>query len=205
MKSSKIIIALALVLSFATMAFAAGPELFFDPNADPSVLAERSAALTQAERETLCDQIRFEMLHEGRSDLGSRLELLQAVKAAPALSRDNLLGIPLRVGTLELKALFTKKRGAILRCDKQGFIATLDTYRIETVPDPKKPGRVMASFSGDPQVPAQPIGAVIKTQGDTASILGDDGSTVEVTYKADGTYSFKTNKLPVTVSARYID
>ena len=205
MKHLKIVALLAIAFAVSTAAFAVSPDAFLAPDADPAALTESAATLSPAERETIRERIRFEMLQEGRSDLASRLELLQAARATAPLTRDNLLGIPLRVGTLELKVLFTKKRGAILRCDKQGFIATLDSYRIETVADPQKPGRALATFSGDPQLPAKPIGATIKTTGDTVKILGDDGTTVEATFKSDGSYSFKTNKAPVTVTARYID
>ena len=203
MKSLKIIATVAMALSLSTMAFA-GPD-FLDPNADPAVLSELAGTLSPAERETVAGQIRFEMLHESRADLASRLELLQAARAAAPLTRDNLLGIPLRIGTLELKVMFMKKRGAILRCDRQGVIATLDTYRVEAIPDLKNPGKVIAKFSGDPTLPAQPIGGVIKTRGDVASIIGDDGTTLEVTWKTDGTYSFKTNKFPAAITGRYID
>ncbi|HNV73003.1 MAG TPA: hypothetical protein PKO06_25060, partial [Candidatus Ozemobacteraceae bacterium] len=102
--------------------------------------------------------------------------------------------------------LFKKMRGAIIVCAPTRFEATLDTYRMVVVPHPTNPKKVLSSFSGDdPQVPQQPIGAVITTNGTTAKIIGDDGTTVEVTYNGGVSYTFVSNKLPVKVSAKYVD
>lgn len=200
---------LAVFVAFASSAFAA----------DLDRVAELSAAfrsggdvgplwdsLTAPERETALEKARFEALHEKRSGLLSELQTLNAVRAPGSLTSDNMLRIPLRKGVLELKALFKKMRGEITVCAPTRFEATLDTYRMVVVPHPTDPKKVLSSFSGnDPQVPQQPIGAVITSNGTTAKIFGEDGTTVEVTHTGNGTYKFVSNKLPVTVSARYID
>lgn len=162
--------------------------------------------LSPAERETALERARFDALHDGAADYLSQIQMLNQTRTPGALNSNNMLGIPLRVGTLELKALFKKMRGAIVVCTPTRFEATLDTYRMVVIPHPTDPKKVLSSFSGnDPQVPQQPIGAVITTNGTSAKIVGDDGTIVEVTHTGNGTYKFNSNKLPISVSAKYID
>ena len=162
--------------------------------------------LDPAEREAALERARFDALHDGAADYLSQIQMLKQTRAPGALNSNNMLGIPLRVGTLELKALFKKMRGAIVVCTPTRFEATLDTYRMVVVPHPTDPKKVLSSFSGnDPQVPQQPIGAVITTNGTSAKIAGDDGTIVEVTHTGNGSYKFHSNKLPVSVFAKYID
>ncbi|MFZ2957111.1 MAG: hypothetical protein WA705_09495 [Candidatus Ozemobacteraceae bacterium] len=177
--------------------------------ANPQELREISVIrgiLTPDLKKRLIDRLSYEVNLEGRTDLTESLSALRAPAATPILSSENILRIPLRVGNLELSAMFIKKRGSIVRCDKTRFTATLDSITVDVVPDPKNSGKIIATFTGDnPQLPKNPVPGTVRSDGTHASINGEDGTTVEVTYKGNGTYKFTSNKIPVSVSAKYID
>ncbi len=203
---SLILIALVAVTSSAFAADLGRIETLSEVYRSGGDVAPLWNSLTAAERQDALEKARFDALHEKNGGLWSELQTLNALRAPGNLNTNNMLRIPLRKGVLELKALFKKMRGEITVCTPTRFEATLDTYRMVVIPHPTDPKKVLSSFSGnDPQVPQQPIGAVITSNGTTAKIFGEDGTTVEVTHTGNGTYKFVSNKLPVTVSARYID
>ncbi len=161
-------------------------------------------------RSNLEKTLRFQMLQEKRPELGVYLDRLgRPVGDRTPLSSDNMLKIPMRTGKLEISFMFVKKYGTIFRCDRERFQATLDTVTIDVVPDPNQAGRVIAKFGGtDPNgqpLPAEPIGGVIKSDGKTAEILGDDGTWAKVAFQGGEKFKISSNKLPVTVNAKYID
>ncbi|MEW6710275.1 MAG: hypothetical protein AB1403_10675 [Candidatus Riflebacteria bacterium] len=193
----KKVICLALVLfSIAAGAFAQVPD--YDEAG--------WLALSAADQEKVIENLRFEMLHERKADLQSKIDELTSYRAARvALTADNLLKIPLRAGKLEVKALFKKAKGEIRVCTKTRIEAVLDTYRLVAVVDPAKPDKILASFAGDdPNLPAQPVAGTVVSNGKTARITAG-ADWVELTYEGNNSYSCRTNKVPVKISAKFID
>lgn len=199
------------------------------PSAAPSLSAEKSACdgilaspdlvkelpamalgMDPLLRKHLMERMRFGILQENREDLQPVLfDIQKTLATRPQLSTENMLNIPLRQGKLQLSFLFVKKSGSIIRCDKERFQATLDSATVDVIPDPKSPGKVIATFSGDDPtgnpLPKQPMGGIIASDGKIATIKADDGSYIKVEYTGNGTYKFSSNRLPVTVNAKYVD
>ncbi|MFZ5953251.1 MAG: hypothetical protein ACOYXC_21280 [Candidatus Rifleibacteriota bacterium] len=193
----KKVICLALVLfSFVSGAFAQVPDY------DEAGWLELSAA----DQEKVIENLRFEMLHERKADLQNKIDELTSYRAVRTpLTSDNLLKIPLRAGKLEVKALFKKAKGEIRVCNKTRIEAVLDTYRLVAVVDPAKPDKILASFAGDdPNLPAQPVAGTVVSNGKTARITAG-ADWVELTYEGNNSYSCRTNKVPVKISAKFID
>lgn len=179
-------------------------------------LVEAAPELDPRVRQRLAVRLRFAMVHQPSLDLATPLEALEGGRTSGSqvrptqprpgpLTTANLLKIPLRCGRLEVTWLFKKYRGEILICTPTHFAAVLDQYSIDVVPDPANPGKVLAKLLGDPQAPADPVPAAIKSDGTTAQILADDGTTVTVVHTGHGVYKFSSSQLPVTLTARYID
>ncbi|MBF0546750.1 MAG: hypothetical protein HQM08_20050 [Candidatus Riflebacteria bacterium] len=168
-----------------------------------------AAGLSEETRKLMVEKIKFAIVQENRVDLQKVLPDWQKLERSnPQLSSDNLLGLPLRPGKLEVSVLFFKRSGSIIRCDKENFQAVLDTVGVDVKPEPGKPGRVIAKFSGSSSsgnIPQDPIKGTISTSGNIANITGDDGTWVKVEYRSDGSYKFSSNKLPAPAVARYVD
>ncbi|HAE38043.1 MAG TPA: hypothetical protein DCG57_05310 [Candidatus Riflebacteria bacterium] len=162
--------------------------------------------LTTSEQEILLENLRFEMLHERKPDLQNTINELQSLRTERvALNSNNILKIPLRTGKLEVKALFKKARGEIICCTSEKVEAVLDTYRVTAVVDPNNPGKVLASFAGnDPNIPSAPISGSVKSDGKTARITAG-ADWIELTYTGNNSYSCRTNKVPVKITATFID
>lgn len=163
-------------------------------------------SLSAADQELVIENLRFEMLHERKAELQGKIDELTSYRAVKAqLTTDNLLKIPLRAGKLEVKALFKKARGEIRVCSKTKIEAVLDTYKLVVVVDPASPNKILASFAGDdPNLPAQPVAGTMVSNGKTARITAG-ADWVELTYEGNNSYTCRTNKVPVKISARFID
>ncbi len=162
--------------------------------------------LSISEQEKVLENLRFEMLHERNNNIQSVIDQLQSIRSVRTeLSSNNLLGIPLKAGNLELKALFKKARGQILVCTAQKIEAVLDSYKLVAQIDPSNPAKVIATITDDdPQTPAEPVTAKIATSGKTARVTAG-ADWIEFTYEGNGSYTCRTNKVPVKITARFID
>lgn len=162
--------------------------------------------LSTAEQEEVLANIKFEMLHERNDSLQQTLDELKSFRAVRTeLSTNNMLKIPMRTGKLEVSALFKKARGEILVCTPTKIEAVLDTYRLVATADPQNPGKVLASFAGnDPNIPAEPVTGTIKSDGTTARITAG-ADWIELTWSGKNSYTCRTNKVPVKITARFID
>ncbi|NLI78940.1 MAG: hypothetical protein GX442_21175 [Candidatus Riflebacteria bacterium] len=179
---------------------------------DPAALERLTGAAPALDprfRQRLAVRLRFSAMHQPAAGLRAPLEALGtaartgAIRGGP-LTTANMLKIPLRTGRLEVTWLFKKYRGEILVCTPQQFSAVLDQYSIDVVPDPAHPGKVLAKLMGDPQAPASPVRATITSDGTTAQIVAEDGTTVTVVHVGKGVYKFSSSKLPVTLTGRFI-
>jgi len=162
--------------------------------------------LTTSEQEKILENLRFDMLHERNLAIQNTIKELHSLRAVRTeLNSNNILRIPLRTGKLEVKALFKKARGEIIYCNGEKLEAVLDTYRLIAIVDPNNPSKVLASFAGDnPNIPSEPISGSVKSDGKTARItVGADW--IELTYVGKNSYSCRTNKVPVKITAKFID
>jgi hypothetical protein len=199
-----IVLLAGLVLRIGSAALAV--DEFVAPNADHDHLAARWAVLSPLSQQLVEDRLRFEILHEGRADLQPLFERLQNIPAPRStLSKNNLLKIPLRTGILEVRALLKKARGVVHECSMHRLHMTLDTYRIEVVPHPTVVGKAILTFSDGTPNSVEKHEGVVKSDGTTANILGDDGTTIQIQYQPNGEYRIKTNKIAVTITAKFID
>ena len=164
-------------------------------------------SLSISDRQEAMAKVRFDLLQERRPELKNTLDAMRAFRDTRIpLSSDNMLKIPLRPGRLEVSAMFKKAEGEIVQCDMQKFVGVFDVYRMEVVPDPVRPGQVLARISGgnNPNVPTTPVPAQISTDGRTAKItVGADW--LSITSDGGESYKIKTNRVPVTIKAKYID
>lgn len=163
--------------------------------------------LTAIEQQKVIENLKFDMLHERNDELQKNIdELISFNRSNRAqLTTANLLKIPLRTGKLEVKAFFKKAKGEIRVCTPTRIEAVLDTYRLVATADPANPGKVFATLTGDdPNIPAEPVVGTITTNGKTAKITaGSDW--IELTYEGKNSYTCRTNKVPVKISAKFID
>ncbi|MBV8083901.1 MAG: hypothetical protein JO247_03710 [Chloroflexi bacterium] len=112
---------------------------------------------------------------------------------------DNPWQLDLHTGKIELSALFTHKSGEISKCDKDGFIMTVEDQGIKILADPAAgAGHVQATVNG------KTTPGTISHSGNRSTLHTDDGGTITVTAKSGGHFSV-SGIAPVTVDVRYVD
>ncbi len=111
----------------------------------------------------------------------------------------------MRTGKLEISAMFQKVTGEITVCSDTRIEGVLDNYSMVATVDPADPTKVLASFGGNhPKIPTEPVTGSIESDGKTARITAGD-NWFELTWSENNTYTCQTSKIPIKITARYID
>lgn len=126
---------------------------------------------------------------------------IDQVRIAPAVgapNTDNPWGLAMKTGQIELSALFTRKKGEVTQCDKDGFIMKVEKDTMKIMADPARgAGHVQATQNGET------MHGVITRNGNASTLRLDDGATITVTDKGRGQFTV-SGIAPVTVNVKYV-
>ncbi|MBF0409997.1 MAG: hypothetical protein HQM10_21820 [Candidatus Riflebacteria bacterium] len=178
-------------------------------SSDGDSIKSAISSLSEETRSIMVDKIKFAIVQENRNDLKVFLpQIEQLLRTSPQLSRENIMGIPLRPGKLKASVLFISKTASILRCDNSVIEIIIDQLRITIKAIPGSSNRATAEFSGKSPVgetPKEPMVGTITVSGNTATVNSDDGRWLKLDYKGEGTYKFSSSINSATITAKYID
>ena len=191
---------------------------------------ELSALLSQAEninselKKLLLNRVTFEVANGNRTDLKPALQVLKASLDAEKaernadsvetaeISSNNVLGIPLRVGKLEVSTKKATTICEITQCDPEGFKAAAGKYRLEVQPCPLGHGRIIAIAEDGLGFPSKPVGGFVVKHpngfGNGMKIIGiclDDGREMIIISQKNGTYVMQHYGYSRQMKAKFID